>query len=943
MGPTPALTTDSQGRRVYVRAVGPRLQLLLWIVFFLVAILAANAAYLASITFLEWYTGLTYQDYFYQLMFLVHLAVGLLLIVPFLAFGIIHMLKSWNRRNRRAVRIGYALFACGVTVLVSGLLLMRVSGLELKQPTARAAVYWLHVIAPIVSLWLYWLHRLAGPRIRWRFAMSYAGVVAAIVLGMVALHRQDPRRWNVAGPKEGERYFFPSLARTATGNFIPASTLMMDDYCKKCHEDVYHGWYHSVHHFSSFNNPAYLASVRETREFSLKRDGNVRASRWCAGCHDPVPFFSGAFDDPNFDDVNHETAHAGITCTVCHAITHVNSTRGNSDYTIEEPQHYPFAFSDNPLLQYVNEQLIKAKPSFHKKTFLKPLHKTAEFCSTCHKVHLPVELNDYKFLRGQNHYDTYLLSGVSGHGARSFYYPPKAEENCNGCHMPLRPSNDFGAKFFGSQQLSIHDHLFPSANTAIAYLRNEPEIVKAHQEFLQGVLRVDIFGIKEGGTIDGRLHAPLRPEVPTLKPGEKYLLETVIRTLKMGHPFTQGTTDSNEIWLDVTVKSGELIIARSGAMDEKNEVDRWAHFVHNFVIDKQGNRISRRNPQDIFVPLYVHQIPPGAGQTVHYLLDLPKDLDAPLTVEVKLQYRKFDQEYMDFVTRSSRPGDHPIRGYTPGTPYRNELPVTTLATDTITFPILGVAEQPENAPSPIQDTWQRWNDYGIGLLLTGKAQLRQAEEAFQQVERLRRYDGPLNLARVYFAEGRLDEAVEALRRAQAYDNPPAPPWTVNWLSGLVNSQQGHLDTAIENLRSVLEVRTREMAERGFDFSLDYEVRNDLGQILFQRARQERGESRRPFREKFLQDAVDQFQRTLAIDPENVTAHFNLAQLYAELGNEALAAEHRKLHAKYKPDDNARDIAVRLARTKYPAANLAAEDVAIYPLLMPVSGQSEVAP
>ena len=84
------------------------------------------------------------------------------------------------------------------------------------------------------------------------------------------------------------------------------------------------------------------------------------------------------------------------------------------------------------------DQLVKAKPEFHKKTFLKPLHKTAEFCGTCHKVHLPPELNHYKWLRGQNHYDTFLLSGVSGHGVQSFYYPPKAQANCNGCHMPLR-------------------------------------------------------------------------------------------------------------------------------------------------------------------------------------------------------------------------------------------------------------------------------------------------------------------------------------------------------------------------------------------------------------------------------------------------------------------------------------------------------------------------
>ena len=83
---------------------------------------------------------------------------------------------------------------------------------------------------------------------------------------MVGLHSQDPRQWNVSAPKSGDQYFQPSLARTSTGNFIPAETLMMDEYCLKCHQDAYKGWFHSSHHFSSFNNPAYLASVRETRE-----------------------------------------------------------------------------------------------------------------------------------------------------------------------------------------------------------------------------------------------------------------------------------------------------------------------------------------------------------------------------------------------------------------------------------------------------------------------------------------------------------------------------------------------------------------------------------------------------------------------------------------------------------------------------------------------------
>ena len=188
----------------------------------------------------------------------------------------------------------------------------------------------------------------------------------------------------------------------------------------------------------------------------MKRDGNVQSSRWCAGCHDPVPFFSGAFDDPNYDLQKHATAHAGITCTTCHAITHVNSTVGNADFTIEEPIHYPFAKSSDPLLQWVNNQLVKAKPTFHKNTFLKPHHKTAEFCSTCHKVGLPYELNHYRdFVRGQNHYDSYRLSGVSGHGVKSFYYPDVAKTNCAECHMPLA----------GSQEALMITSYSPSAGT----------------------------------------------------------------------------------------------------------------------------------------------------------------------------------------------------------------------------------------------------------------------------------------------------------------------------------------------------------------------------------------------------------------------------------------------------------------------------------------------
>ena len=483
----------------------------------------------------------------------------------------------------------------------------------------------------------------------------------------------------------------------------------------------------------------------------------------------------------------------------------------------------------------------------------------------------------------------------------------------------MQASGDFGAKFFnGTNKLSIHNHHFPGANTGLAHILGEPESVKVAEEFLKGSLRIDLFGVKDGGAIDGKLHAPLRPQVPTLQRGQKYLIEAVIRTVRLGHPFTQGTADSNEVWVDAKVTSGTRIVGRSGGLGQPfNEVDPWSHFLNIYMLDRDGNRIDRRNPQDIFTPLYNHQIPPGAAQVVHFDLAVPEDLTGPLTVEVKLQYRKFDTKYMQYVF---------------GKNFTNDLPITTIATDRITFPIEGIATSVTNADSKII-TWQRWNDYGIGLFLQGdkgseKGELIQAAGAFTEVEKLARADGPLNLARVYFKEGRLDEAVSALQRAVKAE-PPAPRWLVAWLNGQVDKQNGYLDKAITEFRSILEDRYAELDQRGFDFSKDYEVINEFGQTLFERSKLERGDAAQ--QRAFLQQAAEQFKKTLALDSENLTAHYNLALIYTQLGDEKLAAAHRKLHERFRPDDNARDRAITIHRRQNPAADHAAQAIVIYSL------------
>ena len=897
--------------------------------------LLVNSGYLLTVSLAEGWSGEDRQTVFSIWMLLAHVVVGLAIALPFLGVAIAHARRGLKRPNRAAQRMGFVALSAGVLTLLTGLLLLRLQwgdyALEMRGFLARSTIWWIHLVAPVLLIWMYVLHRLAGPRIRWR--MGGALLLLAIAGGAAGavLHSSFTGKLTEVVPQSGDDYFEPSLARTDTGNFIPASSLMQNHECQICHPDAHASWAASVHAASSFNNPIYAFSVRETRERAFAREGTVKDARFCAGCHDPVPFFSGAFEDPKWDDPAYDAARdpmgaASLTCNACHLISAINSPRGNADYVIAQGAQYPFAGSEQPIGQWISHQLIRARPGLHKRTFLKPeVHRSSEFCGACHKVFLPEQLNDYRWLRGQNHYDSFRLSGMSGVSPQSWYYPPSAKDRCSDCHMKPLPSDDPAARpVLPGGDLALLDHRFATANTAVPALADLHDAENALAQcvaFNTGVMRVDIFGVREGGEIDGALHAPLRPEVPALVRGRKYLIETSVRTLTIGHEFTQGTADSNEVWLDATVTAQGRVIGRSGGADDRAAVDPWSKFLNAYVIDREGNRIERRNPQDIFVTLYNNQIPPGAADLTHFLLEVPADCADALTVSVSLRYRKFDATIW-----AKAMGDSRI----------NDLPTMTLARDEVSFRVIdeGIEAAATQLPAegsypPPAEAWMRWYDYAIGLFRQGerlgfKGDLTQADRAFTEVARLGKPQGTLGRARVALRDGRLDEAGELLRSATT-STPSADPWSIRWFSALVNRQQGALAEAQADLEALIESNFPGARERGFDFGKDDRVLVELGNVLLERSRQGGGTSALAIR------ARDLAAQALQLDPESVAAWYLLAQAATELGDEARASEALSRHAEYKPDDNARDRAVNLARQRDAAANHAAEPIVIFDL------------
>ena len=99
-------------------------------------------------------------------------------------------------------------------------------------------------------------------------------------------------------------------------------------------------------------------------------------------------------------------------------------------------------------------------------------------------------MNNYRWIRGFNDYDNWQASGVSGMGARSFYYPPKPQD-CADCHMPQVASQDAG-----NVDGMVHSHRFIGANTALPFANKDATQLAATEQFLKaGKVRVDIFAI----------------------------------------------------------------------------------------------------------------------------------------------------------------------------------------------------------------------------------------------------------------------------------------------------------------------------------------------------------------------------------------------------------------------------------------------------------------
>jgi len=831
------------------------------------AFLASTGLYLAA------FSGLRAP---YLFVVLLHAGLGLVLIPGLLLFLPHHLRQVRTHPWRSSGMVtgaatGLPALACagfGVSLIITG-----ATRPHLLELWAHQIGGWGLVMGLLLHLMLLPAEKRgavfgAGP-VRWAMI---SGAALFVLIGAVDLMVSRADRDGVAHADAPPADFSPSLAATASGGLIPSGAFLDAGACERCHADAYHQWRGSAHHFASFNNPFYRKSV----EYTAERVGYA-PTKFCGACHDPLLLFSGRMDGPI--DASRPEARAGITCQVCHGITKIRDVRGNGSYTIAPPGQYPFAGSRSSLLLDVHDLMVRLKPGPHRDAMLKPFHRSPEFCSVCHKVHIPEAVNHFKWTRGQDEYDHWHHSGVSGNAVMSWTPPNPSPKICRDCHMPAVASGDFGGKRRSiegqgaggkgqgeARPYTIRDHRFLAANTALPTINGNHEQLDATEKFLQDKkLAVNVIALYSSPS---SLHAPpVPPDVPCLlplascfvSPGRTVDVHVLVRNLGVGHTFPGGTNDSNEAWLEVTARDARgRAFYHSGAVEEKGDVDPSAHFYKAVLLDRSAQLIDKRNVHDWVSTLYARTIPPGGSDVARYRLTIPLDAGDHISVEATLHYRKFMDSFAKFVFAGQRAPGQTARvdqyvdesRWTMTDAPVPALPIVDVAEGRAIIPMKGQGSGVKGQGSdhlPLTPNASRLtalpdvavkllNSYGIGLLLQQDTKNAWAVFAAVTADAPQFIEGHINLARTQLADGDLDDAERAVQRTLklAPDYPKAL-----YLMGTILRQRGDYDGALTLLRRV-EAR----------YPKDRVLCNDIAQLYYLEGR--------------YQEAIAELQRGLTI-------------------------------------------------------------------------------
>jgi tetratricopeptide (TPR) repeat protein len=189
--------------------------------------------------------------------------------------------------------------------------------------------------------------------------------------------------------------------------------------------------------------------------------------------------------------------------------------------------------------------------------------------------------------------------------------------------------------------------------------------------------------------------------------------------------------------------------------------------------------------------------------------------------------------------------------------------------------VTGVNQPAQPAASENKD-WMRWNNYGVALL--DDRQYAASVDAFSHVAALRPdyADAYTNIAIARLQSEQYDEALPWLMKSLGL--APGNARALYYLA-LFKRNKGDLDGSIEALQKV-----------AMEFPRSRDVHRELGFDYYQQQRYEL--------------ACAEYEALQSIDPDDLSAHYNLSILYRRLGLKDKAPKQASYFADQKDDPTA---------------------------------------
>ena len=641
--------------------------------------------------------------------------------------------------------------------------------------------------------------------------------------------------------------FLPSNATTDTGQFIDSKSFLTAKYCGHCHQEAYAEWRQTAH-ANSFRAPWYIKNTNLLRD-----EKGIEFTRHCEGCHNPIALVSGALTKGSPIDRHFDAD--GITCTTCHSIQKVDA-RGTGSYVMAQPAVLVDA-NDKPIYGEVSDKEILAHLDRHSKAVMKDFYRTSDFCAACHKAALPRILNNYKWQRAIFLSDEWQQSSFAKQSPLPFYVKDQVS-TCQTCHMK---SEAITLQDYGAEDGKLKSHRWLGANTALSKYYGYDEQMEKTVAFLRtGVFNVDIFGIERNGD---KIAAPLGNVPFEVAAGDDLVVSVVVQNKGIAHNHVPEQRDFYESWVEFQVKdSAGKTIMDSGAIGQDGELDPGAHSFTNRLVNTSGVLNDLHQVWDTRIIAFNNTIISGRSQIVRFGFKLPAGVAGPITLTAKVNYRRFNQRFIEFGL-----GKH------------YQLPVVEMASRTRTI-ALG-ANQPAAPDAEDNPLWMRWNNYGIGLL--DAQQYAESAAAFERVAQLRPdyADAYTNVAIADYSWQRYDQSRTQLEKALKLS--PKNARALYYLA-LVERIQGNLDAAVADLR--------EMAAQ---YPRSRDAHRELGFSLYQQHKYD--------------EARQEYETVQSIDPDDLAAHYILSIVYRRLGMKDKAAVEAAAFADQKDDPTANTYAL----------------------------------